>query len=39
MIEKGANTMIRPVPAGDLTFVTASHGSMYGTIRSDPRSG
>jgi alpha-L-rhamnosidase len=26
------HAIIRPIPAGDLTFVKASHKSMYGTI-------
>jgi alpha-L-rhamnosidase len=29
--------IIRPVPAGDLTFVKASHRSMYGTIATSWR--
>ena len=30
-------TVIHPVPAGDLTFVKASHKSMYGTIATSWR--
>jgi len=28
------HAIIRPYPAGDLTFVKASHKSMYGTVAS-----